>query len=130
MVCGPILGDHYLGQHSGKLPVPLVYHGLLDPRDHFNSPQAALPRKPVGPGLKSPATPPDPGAVLAASTLLRGFASVSPMWPLSGGEAPGDPTILRSGLQSHVPISVSCPEQDRWQELTRGWSSTTLRQAS
>lgn len=68
MVCGPILGDHYLGQHSGKLPVPLVYHGLLDPRDHFNSPQAALPRKPVGPGLKSPTTPPDPGAVLAAST--------------------------------------------------------------
>lgn len=27
-------------------------------------------------------------------------------------------------------ILVFCPEQDRWQEPTLGWSSTTLRRAS
>lgn len=78
---------------------------------------------------------PGPRSRLAARTDLRVFAGVSPMWPLCGGEAPGDPRPhSRNNPMVRAPkpplISVSRPEQDRWQEPTRGWSSTTLRRVS
>lgn len=95
----------------------------------FQVPTGSIACKPSSPGLKSPRT------VLTASTYLQVLGDVSPTWPLSGGEAlgtqgPAPGMILQAGPQSHAPTSISCPEQDRWPEPTRGWSSTTLRQAS